>query len=148
MNQELLLRFLLEKPPAGADYGLQKVGGNAYETIQVQRSTAKDLHFDFEVKIKNATSKSEEPNFIGPFVQGTAPDKFVYIDIGTYASQSDSAWGRRLKIPLKGITWDMIAQVQTESNLIIETHVPGTGKDGTPNCATVKPFAGWKVKTI
>ena len=42
----------------------------------------------------------------------------------------------------------MIAQVQTESNLIIETHVPGTGKDGTPNCATVKPFAGWKVKTI
>ena len=148
MNQELILRIILETPPASVAYGLQKGSGNTYETIQVQRSTDKDLQFDFEVKIKNAISKSEEPNFIGPFVQGTAPDKFVYIDIGTYAGQKNSMWGRRLKIPLKGITWDMIAQVQMDSNRIIETHVPGTGKDGTPNCATVKPFAGWKVNTI
>ena len=29
---------------------------------------------------------------------------------------------------------------------IFETRVPGTGRDGGPNCATVKPFAGWKSK--
>jgi hypothetical protein len=148
MNQELLLRIILETPPSNVDFGLQKGSGNIYETIQTQRSRSKDLQFDLEVKIKSPAPKSEEPNLIGSFVQGTAPDKFIYIDIGTYAKQIDSIWGRRLKIPLKGITWEMIAQVQTNSNLIIETRVPGTGKDGGPNCATVKPFAGWRVKAI
>jgi Family of unknown function (DUF5990) len=28
-------------------------------------------------------------------------------------------------------------------NKILETKVPGTGRDGGPNCATVKPFEGW-----
>jgi len=27
----------------------------------------------------------------------------------------------------------------------METSIPGTGKDGGPNCATVKPFNGWKI---
>ena len=67
MNQQLTLRILLETPPVGADYGLQKGGGNTYETIQNQRSASKDLQFNFEVKIKNATSISEEPNFIESF---------------------------------------------------------------------------------
>jgi len=31
--------------------------------------------------------------------------------------------------------------------VVLQTSVPGKGKDGTPNCATVKPFAGWMVKT-
>jgi hypothetical protein len=30
--------------------------------------------------------------------------------------------------------------------LLFEAIVPGTGKDGGPNCATVKPFAGWRLK--
>ena len=148
MNQELILQIILETPPPNVDFGLQKGSGNMYETIQTQRSKSEDLRFGVEVKIKNAVSKSDEPNFIGPFVQGIAPNKFIYIDIGTYAGQKDSIWGRRLKIPLKGISWDMIAQVQTNDHLIIETCVAGTGKDGEPNCATVKPFGGWKIKTI
>jgi hypothetical protein len=28
---------------------------------------------------------------------------------------------------------------------LLETRVPGTGKDGSPSCATVKPFPGWNV---
>jgi hypothetical protein len=27
---------------------------------------------------------------------------------------------------------------------VVETRVPGTGKNGEPTCATVKPFEGWK----
>jgi len=145
MGQELTLRIILETPPPGIDFGLQKGSGHVYETIQTQRSASSDLQFDLTVKIKNIEQKSEGPNFIGPFVQGGAPDKFLYIDIGTYAGQKDSIWSRRLKIPLKGITWDMITQVHAKTNLNIEARIPGTGKDGGPNCATVKPFAGWKV---
>ena len=143
MNQDLTLRIILETPPSGVDFALQKGSGHVYETIQTQRSASNDLQFDLEVKIKNIDQNSEEPNFIGPFVQGAAPDKFIYIDIGTYAGQRDSIWGRRLKIPLQGITIEMINVTVSDPDNLLVAKVAGTGKDGGPNCATVKPFNGW-----
>ena len=68
-------------------------------------------------------------------------------DIGTYAGQIDTPWSRRLKIPFRDITWDVVKQV-VRGEHVLETHVPGTGKDGGPTCATVKPFAGWKVASL
>ena len=41
MNQELTLKIVLENPPSGVDFGLQKGSGNKYETIQIQRSSDK-----------------------------------------------------------------------------------------------------------
>jgi hypothetical protein len=52
MESELTFRIVLEKPPAGVDFGLQKGAGRDYETIQKQRSTGKDLNFDVNVRIK------------------------------------------------------------------------------------------------
>jgi hypothetical protein len=80
-------------------------------------------------------------------VQGPAGERFVYLDIGTYAGQKDSCWSRRLKVPLSGITWDIIDRME-KSRAVLETRVPGTGKDGGPNCATVKPFDGWKLVRV
>ena len=138
MESELTLRIVLETPPKGVDFGVQKGRGSAYETVQKQRSTGKDLAFVFTVRVR-AGSKTAAPVLLGPFVQGPAAERFVYLDIGTYAGQKDSVWGRRLKIPLSGITMALI-----ESQELLEARVPGTAKDGGPNCATVKPFGGWK----
>ena len=146
MEREVTLRIVLEKPPAGVDFGLQKGRGNDYETIQIQRFKGQDLIFDFTVRAKapaNAKAKDASPNFLGPFVQGPTGERFVYIDIGTYAGQTETCWSRRLKIPLRGITWKMIEEV-TEGKSLLETRVAGTGKDGSPSCATPKPFSGWK----
>ena|ERR1700712_4254650 len=143
---DLTLRIVLEKPPAKVDFGLQKGSGSKYETVQIQRADGQDLLFDLTVEIKGERLKNELPDFKGPFVQGVPMNKFIYIDIGTYAGEFGSLWGRRLKIPLTGITWDIVAQLYADPKALLETHVPGTGKDGTPNCATVKPFGGWKVK--
>jgi len=140
MERELTLRIVLEKPPTGVDFGLQKGRGSVYETIQKQTSQGKDLEFEFAVGVK-AGSNASQPDLAGPFVQGKPDGRFVYIDIGTYAGQSDTPWGRRLKVPLSGITRQMV-----QSHAALEARVPGTGKDGGPNCATVKPFSGWKVK--
>ena len=85
------------------------------------------------------------PNFLGSFVQGPPGQRFVYIDIGTCAGQTNTVWNRRLKIPLSGITWDLLNKLSSDSQMILEARVPGTGKDGGPNCATVKPFDGWKL---
>ena len=144
MEQELRLRIVLEKPPAGVDYGLQSGKGSDYETIQTQRSSGEDLQFEFEVRVKEGR-RSGDPNFLGPFVQGPSGERFVYIDIGTYAGQIGTCWSRRLKIPLKGITAQTIASVTEDRNAVLETRVPGTGKDGGPSCATVKPFQGWRL---
>ena len=143
MEQELPLRIVLEKPPRDVDFGLQKGRGSNYETIQKQRFKGKDLSFEFTVRIKG-DSKAAAPNFLGSFVQGTPAERFIYIDIGTLAGQTGTCWSRRLKVPLRGITWTMIDQVLADEALLLETRVPGTGKDGSPTCATVKPFPVWK----
>jgi uncharacterized protein DUF5990 len=142
MEREVAMRIVLEGPTAGVDFGLQKGRGNDYETIQKQRSKGEDLLFEFTVRVKPG-SKDGTPNFLGSIVQGPPGERFVYIDIGTYAGQANTGWSRRLKIPLRGITWDMIDQASNES--VLETRVPGRGKGGGPTCGTVKPFAGWKL---
>ena len=142
MEADLNLRIVLEKPPAGVDFGLQKGHGSDYETVQVQRSKNKDLRFEFAVRVKQG--KDGTPNFLGPFAQGPANSRFVYLDIGTYAGQTDTPWSRRLKIPLAGMSWKTVEQAARASRFF-ETHIPGTGGDGGPTCGTVKPFDGWKL---
>lgn len=143
MNQELILQIVLESPPGGVDFGLQKGSGNNYESVQIQRFTGKGLVFEFPVTVK--LNKEGLPNLSGAFVQGPATQRFVYIDIGTCAGQLNSAWSRRLKVPLTGITMDTIEALSADANKILVARVPGTGKDKGPNCATVKPFGGWHI---
>jgi Family of unknown function (DUF5990) len=143
VQREVTFRVVLQAPPAGVDFGLQMGRGSAYETVQKQRSRGQDLYFEFSVAVTAAT-KMAAPDFRGPVVQGPPGQRFVYIDIGTYAGQTDTPWSRRLKIPLVGITSDMIDRVNT-ARTVLETRVPGTGRDGGPACATVKPFDGWKL---
>lgn len=125
----IALRIVVERPPAGVDYGLQKGKGSAYVPVQVQRYTGADLVFEFEVE-RNAKGR-----LAGPFVQGPADGQFVYLDIGQCAGQLNTPLSRRLKVPLTGIAADFEGK--------LEARVAGTAKDGTPTCATVKPFSGW-----
>ena len=124
----ITLRLVLEKPTTGVEFGLQEGRGSSYQVIQKQRSNGHDLEFEFNVIIKAA--KDGAPDFAGPFVQGSAGGRFFYIDIGTYAGQTNTPWSRRLKVPLCDITWDMI-----KSPRVLVASVPGTGKDGGPSCA-------------
>ena len=138
MARELKLRIIVENPPPGVDYALQKGSGSSYETDQKQRSAGKDLVFEFTPAIRDGVSDAMAA-LSGPYVQGPPRQRFVYLDIGTCAGQADSCWSRRLKVPLEGITMKMIA-----GGGMIEARVPGTGRDGGPACATVKDFDGWK----
>ncbi len=139
---EVWLRIVLVAPPTGVDFGIQEGKGNDYETIHKQRSKDADLTFEFTVTVKD-NREDGLPNFLGPLAQGPATGRFIYIDIGKLAGQSDSCWERRIKVPLGGITWDMIEKVSAK--LVLQARLPGTGKDGGPSCATVKPTDGWRV---
>jgi hypothetical protein len=138
MARELTLRIILEQPPPGVDFGLQKGAGSIYETVQKQRSQGDDLTFEFQPTVKQGVSDSMAA-LTGPFVQGPRRQRFVYLDIGTCAGQAGSPWSRRLKIPLDGIPPKFRA-----AGGVLEARVAGTGRDGGPNCATVKDFDGWK----
>lgn len=144
MESEIKLQIILIKPTPEVVFGLQKGSGNNYETVQKQISTSNDLSFTFTIKVKGDRSKDKLPKFSGGFVQGPANNKFVYIDIGTYAGQPGTIWSRRLKVPLTGISWKDIDLLS--GNSMLQASVPGTGRDGGPNCATVKPFGGWHFK--
>lgn len=140
MERQVTLRVIVESPPTDVDFGVQEGHGNEYKTIQKQRFTKQDLRFEFPIRVKEG--KDGQPNFLGSFAQGPANQRFIYLDIGTCAGQTNTPWSRRLKIPLAGITWPMIEQASDASH-IIEVRVPGTGKDGGPTCGTVKNFSGW-----
>lgn len=145
MDQGLKLRIVLASPPSGVDFGLQQGSGSAYTTIQKQRSNSQDLIFELTIRVKY--NNPSVPDFTGSFVQGNRNNRFIYIDIGTSAGQTDSPWTRRLKIPLQEIGDDMCRQAFANPGLVLETHVPGTGRDAGPNCGTVKPFNGWHLKS-
>src|SRR5580700_7047735 len=132
MTREFTLRIVVEAPPSDVDYALQTGKGSAYEAVQKQRSKGNDLVFEFQPVIRSSVV-SDHRSLTGPFVQGPPRQRFVYLDIGTYAGQSNTRWSRRLKIPLEGITTEMAAK-----GGIFEVRVPGTDRDGGPTCATVK----------
>lgn len=143
-SMDIRLRIVLESPPPGVDFGVQQGRGSLYETIEKQRSKGGDLVFEFSVAVKDAGT-GDSADFGGPIVQGPRGGRFVYIDIGTCAGQTGTPWTRRLKIPLSGISTSLIKKATAARHGMLETHVPGTGKDGGPSCASVKDFDGWKL---
>jgi hypothetical protein len=56
MAREFTLRIVLEQPPPGIDFGLQKGRGSGYETTQKERSDGKDLTFEFTPAIRENRS--------------------------------------------------------------------------------------------
>ena len=140
----VLLRIVLVGPPPGVDFGIQEGKGNDYKTIAIQRSTIGNLNLECTINVKGSRADGP-PNFAGPISQGPPSGRFIYIDIGKSAGQIDSCWQRRIKIPLETISWDMIDSVLEKPKRLLQATIPGTGKDGGPSCATVKPSDGWKV---
>jgi len=64
--------------------------------------------------------------------------RYVYIRVGDLAGDPSSPWSRRMKIDIHDIGTDLLDRAASGGE-VIETTVIGTGKDGTPSCATVLP---------
>jgi hypothetical protein len=99
--------MVIERAPSGVDYAVQRGRGRSCEAVQTRRSTGANLTFEISVGVK-PLPVGGAPVFVGPFVQGPPTARFIYVDIGTLAGQTETCWSRRLKIPLTGFTWSMI----------------------------------------
>jgi hypothetical protein len=144
MKSEVQVRLVLVDPPAGVDFGIQRGAGTDYESVLVQQRKRGDLCFDFPMTVVD-NRKDGLPNVQGPFAQGPPAGRFIYVDVGTYAGQKNTQWSRRMKVPLQGITWPLIRKAMNTPDAKLSARIPGTGKDGGPNCATVKLLGTWQV---
>jgi hypothetical protein len=138
----LSLRIIIEQPPPGIVYGLQRGSGRVYDTEMKQISNGGDLAFELAVPVK--VDKEGRPHLSGPFIQGPPSARFFYVDMGSYAGQNDALHNGRLKIPLPFLTdqWS-----ERGDGDILTARVPGTNsKTGNPTMATVAPIGGWMSK--
>jgi hypothetical protein len=142
LKRELPIRIVLGAPPKGVTYGIQRGRGAAYEVDFAQQPTRGDITFEFALTV--AKAKGSGPNFLGEYVQGPTGRRFIYVDVGKYAGQSQTPWARRMIIRLDDVTWPLIEKA-TKPGKRLEARIAGTGDDGGPSCATVRPIGGWKV---
>jgi hypothetical protein len=137
---EVSLRLTVLSPPAGVAHA---IGGKPREILFDRVvSTGADLTFEFSVRAKSSAS-GDRPNLTGPVVQGTPDARFVYVMIGTLADQPDSCWTRAAKIPLAGITWELI-EASAKRGTPLEAAYQGTDAKGGPACATRLLDPGWR----
>ncbi len=128
---DIAMRIVVEQPVAGVLHSLQ--AGDDQPLDPKASSSGEPLAFDFPVRV------GPGPKFFGEQVRREGPERrFVYVRIGQMAGDPASEWSRRMKIDIHDIPQDMLDRAV--SGGVIETIVNGTGKDGTPACATLRPI--------
>jgi len=130
-NQNVInLRIVIEQPVIGVLHSLQAGDGSPLDP-KCSRA-GEPLLFDFQVRV------GPGPKFHGDQVRREGPvRRFVYVRIGQCAGDVSSPWSRRMKIDIHDIEGDLLDRAASGGG-VIETTVIGTGKDGTPACATVR----------
>lgn len=129
MAGTVTLRLIIDDPVPGVRYSLQK------EDLPFEARTAGDGPIVFEAPV----TLHSDGRLAGPFVRREGPERrFVYIRTGAAAGDHASCWDRRAKIDIHDIP-----QALRVPGAMLEVHLPGRGKDGSPACATVRPVTAW-----
>lgn len=133
------VRVTVVKPPSGVSFSLQE---GAAGSVPASAHDGDRLSFDFPLKV--ADLGVTPVRFTGAFAQGPASARFVYICSGARAGQLGSRWSRRAKVPLSGLTAEIVASAM-EKGMTLEGEIQGTAKDGGPACASVTLLRGWNL---
>lgn len=128
------VRLVIRRPVPGVMHSLQdKEGGPLDPKLS---AAGEPLVFDFPLRV------GPGPKVFGDQVRREGPvRRFVYVRIGRLAGDPDSPWERRMKIDIHDIPAALIdAAIQGKR---LEAVIDGSGRDGTPACATV-PVESWR----
>lgn len=130
----LRMRIVVENPPAGAHFAVQR-GKDAL--LAASSWEGAEIVFDFPLRL-GAPLADGSANFLGEFAQGTPADRFVYINSGTLAGQTNTSWTRRAKLKLAGMPRAFADAAIADRTRVVEARFNGTGSDGGPTCASIK----------
>ncbi|MDZ4767078.1 MAG: DUF5990 family protein [Chloroflexota bacterium] len=127
------LRLIVLHPPSedGAIFGLQDQSG----ALRAGSAVTEGLAFDCTL---NAVEMDDgSANFTGDFAHGTLKDRFMYASTADPAHPGE--WVRRIKVPLRGITWAQVeAAVRDDQRL--------TGRvDGRRSALVSMLGKGWEI---
>lgn len=139
MKTKVPIRIIVENPLPGVAMMVQR---GRDELLAPAAANQKELRFEFEIDVDVSDSGL---NFLGKYAQGPKNVRFIYVNSGTYAGEHHSCWGRRAKLSLMIITREQVEKVIGFGSLLLETTIPGVGRDGGPTCASVKGIE-WKVE--
>ncbi|ALH79257.1 MULTISPECIES: DUF5990 family protein [Sphingopyxis] len=132
-NQSAIpFRIVIEQPVVGVLHSLQDKRNHPLDPKS--SAAGEPLTFDFIIRV------GPGPKFFGDLVRREGPERrFVYICVGQMAGDPSSPWSRRMKIDIHDIEQRLLDEAPVGSGRI-EISIIGTGKDGTPACATVQPM--------
>lgn len=129
LAKSITFRIVVDAPVPEVLHSLQSKDGEPIGAKVSRNGEA--LTFDFPVRVEPGQK------FAGDQVRREGKERrFVYVRIGQLAGDENSPWSRRMKVDIHDIATDLL-QGAAEGGQVIEIAVPGTGKDGTPACATV-----------
>jgi hypothetical protein len=139
---EVPVRITVVGPPPGVPFAVQR---GRDELLPPDAAAADVIGFRFSLR---ATRRADgAPSFGGPFAQGPAHDRFVYVTCGRRAGDAESPWDRRAKVRLGGIAWETVEQVLATPGAALVASIPGLARDGGPVCASVALLGGgWRVE--
>lgn len=130
---EIALRIVVERPVPGVRHSLQ-----AKDDTPLDPKTSADgeaLAFDLKIRV------APGPKFFGDQIRREGPERrFVYVRVGQSAGDCMSPWSRRMKIDVHDLP-TALREAAMRGEGVLEITVNGTGKDGTPACATVSRTA-------
>jgi hypothetical protein len=139
---ELALRIVVQQPVPGQTYCLRR---GLKERVAAVRAADQDLAFELTVRVGD-NRPDGGPNLLGPFTQGPPAVRFVYINSGTAAGDPFSCYTRAAKVPLTGITWELVRAVADAPGSVLEARIHGRARDGGPACASIPLLdGGWKL---
>ncbi len=125
----------LRPPTQPGTFGLQDKHQQLQPPAQAADGSAV---FRCQVLAKPAAA-SRPPNFSGPFTHGTPQERFLYLSLRS-ADGPVATWIRRIKVPLKSITWEQVEAAARHAAGRLACAVEGEGS------GTVKLIGeGWQV---
>lgn len=134
------LRVIVERPPRGVRWALQRSRGNLDDLVPPVQVDAGRVVLEVEVLAQDVSGRAR---FSGPAVQGPTGGRFLYVSTGSYAGDGSDS-GRRAKVGLEGLAWSTIEALAPGQHL--EVRIAGTAPDGGAACATVPLLPpGWAV---
>lgn len=140
----LPVRIIIDDPVPGVRIALQRGATATADRLPPSLTSPRAIAFDLDVRVEGSLPDGR-PRLLGPFVHGPPAARFVYLCVGQAAGQAE--WNRRIKVPLGGISWNLVRAAAPQGRL--EARIAGRGRDGSPACASVPLLApGWHVEAI
>lgn len=139
MTSTAAIRIVLIDPPSGVRFAVQR--GRDELLAPVQTTTDRII---FELALKVLDASCQPPRFGGPYVHGPSAARFVYVNSGSYAGEAGTCWSRRIKLPLKDITAELLQSLAAGDEYLLQAEIAGRARDGGPACATVPLLRPWQ----